>query len=45
MPPPVQVRSDPEFDFVYDDAGRLKRRTEPLGRITTYVHDGAGNVI
>ncbi|MCP3982059.1 MAG: RHS repeat protein, partial [bacterium] len=31
--------------FVYDDAGRLDHRTEPLGRITTYVHDGAGNVI
>ncbi len=37
----------PRFDviFEYDPAGRLFRRTEPLGRITTYEHDPAGNLI
>ena len=34
-----------DITFVYDDAGRLERRTEPLGRVTTYVHDGTGNLI
>ncbi len=30
--------------FSYDDAGRLIRREEPLGRITEYVYDAVGNV-
>ncbi len=35
----------PRFDttFVYDDAGRLTERHEPLGRTTTYERDGLGN--
>ena len=30
--------------FEYDDAGRLERRLEPLGRVTDYAYDGVGNV-
>ncbi|MCG8460269.1 MAG: DUF6531 domain-containing protein, partial [Holophagales bacterium] len=32
-----------EILYTYDAAGRLETRTEPLGRRTTYEHDGAGN--
>jgi RHS repeat-associated protein len=37
----------PRFDttFEYDDAGRLVRRDEPLGRTLEYGYDGAGNVL
>ena len=31
--------------FEYDDACRLERRLEPLGRETSYVYDGVGNVL
>ncbi|MBP7588381.1 MAG: RHS repeat protein [Thermoanaerobaculia bacterium] len=31
--------------FVYDDAGRLVERHEPLGRTTVYAYDDAGNVV
>ena len=30
--------------FIYDDAGRLEQRIEPLGRVTGYEHDPVGNV-
>ena len=36
-------RVDTTFD--YDAAGRLIRRTEPLGRVTDYAYDGAGNLV
>lgn len=31
--------------FAYDDAGRLSRRSEPLGHTTDYTYDGVGNVL
>jgi RHS repeat-associated protein len=31
--------------FLYDEAGRLVRREEPLGRITTYRYDANSNVV
>ena len=33
-----------EVRFEYDNAGRLKKRTEPLDRVTEYEYDGVGNV-
>ncbi len=36
-------RQDTTFD--YTDAGRLLRRTEPLGRVTEYEYDGVGNTL
>ncbi len=29
--------------FIYDEAGRLDQRIEPLGRVTDYEHDAVGN--
>lgn len=34
-----------DVTFEYSDAGRLVRRTEPLGRISEYEYDGEGNVV
>jgi len=31
--------------FFYDDAGRLERVRDPLGRDTTFAYDGRGNVV
>jgi YD repeat-containing protein len=34
-----------DMTFSYTDAGRLERRTEPLGRITEFEYDGVGNLV
>ncbi len=31
--------------YVYDDVSRLSSRTEPLGKVTSYTYDGAGNLL
>ena len=32
-----------DITFIYDEAGRLDQRIEPLGRVTDYDHDAVGN--
>ena len=34
-----------DIRFAYDAAGRVVRRVEPLGRVTSYRYDGVGNVL
>ena len=34
-----------DIEYFYDDAGRLERREEPLGRITHYETDPVGNLL
>jgi len=38
--------TSPRFDatFIYDDASRLSRKVEPLGKITDFAYDGASSV-
>jgi RHS repeat-associated protein len=38
--------TSPRFDttFIYDDAGRLSRKVEPLGKVTDFAYDGVGSV-
>jgi RHS repeat-associated protein len=31
--------------YVYDEAGRLTREADPLGKVTTYIYDSKGNLI